>query len=271
MKQKIHITDEEMIDKICVFYEEKAGINRNSIVFKRRGAPDNTWKSLFEALFTTEDKSAAAEKLKYTVGGLESALARQKVNGVVINEILHKKSLKSWRNWFPETLFNIKYCIKCRCYYSVDYFSEMKRGQRAQRETEYRTSCTDCYSEQQGLSVKNYKKNNPEKIAAIGAHRRACLNGEIKNTPEHEEIYKLSQQLTKELGVPFNVDHIIPLAEGGTHAIENLQIITAKENRAKWALSKEEWEASSKYKTFLKDGHIWRVDIKTQKATQLVA
>ena len=48
-----------------------------------------------------------------------------------------------------------------------------------------------------------------------------------------QAIYEESQRLTKETGVQHHVDHIKPLAAGGRHHPDNLQVITAVENLSK--------------------------------------
>jgi hypothetical protein len=48
-------------------------------------------------------------------------------------------------------------------------------------------------------------------------------------------IYRECRRISKETGVPHEVDHIFPLAKGGRHIASNLQIITAEENRRKSA------------------------------------
>jgi 5-methylcytosine-specific restriction endonuclease McrA len=45
--------------------------------------------------------------------------------------------------------------------------------------------------------------------------------------------YKEARRLTKETGIPHEVDHIWPLAKGGPHLPWNLQVLTAEENRKK--------------------------------------
>jgi 5-methylcytosine-specific restriction endonuclease McrA len=48
-------------------------------------------------------------------------------------------------------------------------------------------------------------------------------------------IYKEARRLTETTGVPHHVDHVKPLAVGGRHHPENLQILTAQENLEKGA------------------------------------
>lgn len=50
-----------------------------------------------------------------------------------------------------------------------------------------------------------------------------------------QEIYQEAQNLTFTTGIQYDVDHIIPLFEGGLHHPDNLQIITHKEHLMKTA------------------------------------
>jgi hypothetical protein len=56
----------------------------------------------------------------------------------------------------------------------------------------------------------------------------------IKLTKEEEEelwgIYNTARHLTKTTGIQYHVDHIRPIAAGGLHHPDNLQVITAQEN-----------------------------------------
>ena len=46
-------------------------------------------------------------------------------------------------------------------------------------------------------------------------------------------IYKICRRITKCLGVPHHVDHIVPLYRNGLHHPNNLQILPAKLNLEK--------------------------------------
>ena len=50
---------------------------------------------------------------------------------------------------------------------------------------------------------------------------------------EINKIYKEARALRESTGITYHVDHIVPLAYGGLHLPENLQIITEQENLKK--------------------------------------
>jgi len=56
-------------------------------------------------------------------------------------------------------------------------------------------------------------------------------------TPDEQvreyEIYKTRYYLTESTGVMHHVDHIVPITKGGQHHPDNLQVLTATENRKK--------------------------------------
>ena len=48
-----------------------------------------------------------------------------------------------------------------------------------------------------------------------------------------DQIYEQARKLSQATGIKHHVDHIIPLAQGGTHHPDNLQILTEQENTQK--------------------------------------
>jgi len=90
---------------------------------------------------------------------------------------------------------------------------------------------------------KKYAKENPHKIAATAAKRRAAKK---QRTPcwltedDHwvlEQAYELASLRTKVLGFAWHVDHIIPLQGkkvSGLHTPSNIQVIPAVLNLQKY-------------------------------------
>jgi len=90
--------------------------------------------------------------------------------------------------------------------------------------------------------AKVWAKNNWWRFNPHTAKRRA---DKLKRTPQWltnedrktiKNIYKLASDKTKQTGISWHVDHIIPLRGinvSGLHVPSNLCVITAKENRSK--------------------------------------
>jgi hypothetical protein len=86
---------------------------------------------------------------------------------------------------------------------------------------------------------KKWKAANPHKIAADVAKRGAT---KLRATPawaDHkaiEQYYLIAGFLTSELGISFEVDHVVPLRSkvvSGLHAHTNMSISLASWNRSK--------------------------------------
>lgn len=101
--------------------------------------------------------------------------------------------------------------------------------------------------------AKEYYKNNKEKVAAANKKwrkenwgRMSALLAQYRikkrwQTPELSEnqkkiisvFFDQANRLGKTLGIPFELDHIIPISKGGTHEPSNLQVIPRRINRNK--------------------------------------
>ena len=90
-------------------------------------------------------------------------------------------------------------------------------------------------------AFKRYARKNPAFVASIRLDRRGKRHNAWSELTKEEkkamrEIYKECERLNKEAGhAAYHVDHIHPVARGGLHHPDNLQILTAEENLRKWA------------------------------------
>lgn len=93
--------------------------------------------------------------------------------------------------------------------------------------------------EKEKLHYTRWNKENPDKAAAKTARRRARKRfAEAKGADQNaiNSFYALAKHMTMTTGVPYEVDHIIPLVLGGIHHQENLVVMRRDYNRAKGSL-----------------------------------
>lgn len=136
------------------------------------------------------------------------------------------------------------YCEKYRLENSdkLKELSKRYREKNKQRISEDQARRYEAAKDVRKTYIKNYRIENPHKRAAWNAAYRAA---KIQRTPKWltdddkfliQEIYHLSNIRSKLTGVPWEVDHILPLKGrrvSGLHVPENLQVIPQPNNNKK--------------------------------------
>lgn len=139
----------------------------------------------------------------------------------------------------------MKKCVKCTLTKSISEFRlslskphSWCKSCNNEYNKEYRKNNPQRKRSDQAL----YRKRHPGKVNASTAKRDAAKK---QRTPlwltklhfdQIEVFYEASTALTKELGIDFEVDHIVPIQGknvSGLHVPWNLQVITASDNASK--------------------------------------
>jgi hypothetical protein len=85
---------------------------------------------------------------------------------------------------------------------------------------------------------KAYRERNPERVAERGRRRRCReRNASIRLTANETQkiliLERTRQELQKETGGEYHIDHILPIVHGGIHHPMNLRILEGRENESK--------------------------------------
>lgn len=118
------------------------------------------------------------------------------------------------------------YCEYCNSPFIVTKF-------RATSEKWKLHFCSPSCSSQSRYLGADHKRAVLNSIAARRRCRMKEAYDENANLEKIDKIYCEAKRISKETGIPHEVDHIIPISKGGKHHEDNLQILTASENRKK--------------------------------------
>jgi hypothetical protein len=139
-----------------------------------------------------------------------------------------------------------------REYYRLEENKQkQKKYQKAYRKTEAGKAKDRRYAktEKRRNALRKYDKSPKGRICnAVHREKRRALERHA-NVPLNEreegvvrQIYAYRLRLQDKLGIPFHVDHIVPLSKGGIHHPLNLQVVPAKWNLSKNNHNTEIWQ-----------------------------
>jgi 5-methylcytosine-specific restriction endonuclease McrA len=95
------------------------------------------------------------------------------------------------------------------------------------------------HPERKAAELARHRERNPDWWAASAGHDRVRKEYPSAIVPgitptDTMAFYANARCLTRQTGIPHEVDHIIPLSRGGRHEPSNLQVLTLVANRRKY-------------------------------------
>ena len=136
-----------------------------------------------------------------------------------------------------EKEYRIKNKDKINAYHRE--YNKNNRDKRLKIERAWKSRNPDKVKEYNKKGGAKWAKNNPGLKNASSARRRAAIRQRIPvwaNLNKIKEFYLEAERMTKETGIPHEVDHVLPLqgeTVSGLHVENNLQIIPMSDNRRK--------------------------------------
>jgi len=176
----------------------------------------NITKEQLEQLYIVENKS---RKECAEFFGCSDPLIKQKIRKYGLQK---PKPLENKNKERKETL----YCENCGSPFVVSRFRAINEKWKLQ-------FCSHSCSSKFRYLGEDHKRAVSNSISARRRCRMRDAFDETANQQKINEIYCEAKKLTEETGIPYEVDHIIPISKGGKHHEVNLQILTAIENRKK--------------------------------------
>ena len=131
------------------------------------------------------------------------------------------------------------YC-KCCAKAEVSAWKKANVDKVRSYESSYRPVWRENNPDKVKAAYSGWKSRNPEKVRLSNQNRRAkkIASGNLSNGLS-ERLYKLQKGLCacckQPLGDDYHLDHILPLALGGTNTDDNIQLLRAECNMQKSA------------------------------------
>lgn len=132
-------------------------------------------------------------------------------------------------------------CKFCRTKHSVNYAKQNKtwKSESAKRYNKKRMQSEEAKQKASHASTK-WAKNNPTKSipynranAALRRIQKRYANTKCAPIQQIISVYEQAYLMEVETGIHHQVDHKIPLQAGGSHTVDNLEILTEDAHREK--------------------------------------
>lgn len=126
---------------------------------------------------------------------------------------------------------------------ALDRASKRDIEKRREADRRYRHKDRDAYLKR----VRQYRKNNQDKIRAQERNKEARRRKAPGRLSPDIEVRLFAEQMgicpccKDMLGDDYHVDHIMPLALGGTNTDDNVQLLRAECNLRKGAMHPDQW------------------------------
>jgi 5-methylcytosine-specific restriction endonuclease McrA len=163
---------------------------------------------------------------------------------------LEKKRKENAKRYFSENKDKIAKKREKRMSESKEKYAEMARSyalkHKAKRKEYYKRYCEE-HKDRVALSNKRWREKNWGRMSGLLAMYRARRRSQTPDlTAEQKKIigvfFEQAVRLKKTLGIPFEVDHIVPISLGGSHHPCNLQVMPMRLNRVKHNRGIFRWE-----------------------------
>jgi hypothetical protein len=131
-------------------------------------------------------------------------------------------------------------CVPCSIKSGLEKLNNKELMEPYRTKEKKQKYCEDNKEKVNGIKRK-YAKTERGKAVSCEKTRRYLARKQLgipiditeQQLREIQKVYQQAQHLTFTTGVQYDVDHIVPLFEGGLHHPDNLQIITNKEHLMK--------------------------------------
>jgi len=145
------------------------------------------------------------------------------------------------RSWYERVKTTTEYQEQSRAH------REANKAAKQEYDRKYRASQDPQFALDR---AKAWREANPEKRAAISMNYKCRRRAWLEGGPTGAELAawiaaqeKVCTYCSSECANEFHVDHFMPLAKGGAHALENLRISCPPCNRKKNAKLPDQWLA----------------------------